>query len=556
LSLHLANPHFSFFFLYIYPVALELALFAWAALTILSLRDGSFRYLGRLLTRRGLLVAGVIVFGSALARTFLAPPRHQVYFDEFVHEDVALNIANDNIFGESAAGGADRYRSIQTSAWPGGAHVMLGGVFKLVGSGERTAFVFNALLAGATVAVVFFLSTLLFLDQRVGCAAAFLLAFQPIYVRFSGATDLTVASCLWISLSILSLAHYLERKDFLSYLLFIVTLSYALNVRFENLCLLPVAGYLLFQERRGHLWTIREYAATGILLVFAGLTIVLALHNRSSGATGFDGSLGQMSWNLVNNLPANLLYLALSPAISFILLPAAAYGLFVARKQYSLWIRALAALGLTYLVLCAAHVRGGFDIGTSERLAAPTILCLCLVAGYGAIAISDMVRFKRLCLGALALSFILFCWRDYGKGPLGRYEAEYRLVLESAARLPADAYIITFCPPLIIAAAHRPAVSAFHVMLGGPNLLERLDVAGAMPLVLLKDAWWYKFAPEAKRLEEMLRTLYRFEPINTAAIDGKEYGFYLLSRWPSAAPFKGPMPPSPASITTGIIRLK
>lgn len=519
------------FLLYNYPWLLIIILFFWIAL-IWSNFGAIRRILAPLITIRGWGAVALFFLAALVIRLAIFPPRHQVYFDEFLHEDAAENISRANTFGESLAGGSDEYRLLQTPSWPGGYHVLMGSLFKITGPSETAAFRFNALLASLSVVITFLLATLIFEDQTTGFLSALLLTALPVHIRFSGTTDLSACSVLWVLIALLALALYLRIETFPMYLLLLASLLYSVNVRFENLILIPFAAVILLQRRRRS----GSVSKDGYLIAscaFAWLltpVMALLLRNRSHGLSGFDDPLMGLLRNLTNNLPPNVAYLLNSWPNVVVLIPAIIFGLLQAEKASRDWMKALLALGLGYLVLCSCHVGGDFNAGSTERLAIPVILSIILTASGGLKVLMARVRSHTLCASLVLAAFVLCALPSYGNLPKARHEAEYRLITDSADLLPRDAYVLSYCAPVIIVSARRPAATSFLALQGGEAFLDTLDHMGTRPVILFKDVWWYKFEGLSNQLEKMLRSRYSIEPLKIADIDSKEYGFYRMTR--------------------------
>ena len=524
MNIQYSNSTAVFFFLNVYPRLLEVAILSWLALLAFNFKAIVSQF-KPLVTRAGAAAALAIFFCALAVRLVLITPRHQVYFDEFLHEDIAGNVARAGVFGESVAGGSDELRRLQTPHWPGGYHLLLGQLFKLTGVSEMTAFRFNVALASLSVALFFLLCTLLFMDQRAGLVGAALLAALPLHIQFSGTTDLTPCSSFWMIVVLLAWTLHRKLKTDTAYFLLLASVLYAVNVRLENLALVPLITLGAADASRIKVLPHRRIA--GKIAFFVLLSPAVALLWKIYAYK--DALLGVFS-NLGVNIPADLRYLLGTPENALILIPATVFMLVRGAQEEKKTAKALLLLGAGYLVVCALHPKGSYVLGSFERFAVPVELCLIAAASGG---LSRMLRFARagtagfavLLAACVALSRPL-----YGKGPLEKYEQEYRLVVDSAALLPADSFVICYCVPIILVAARRPAVIAPLADMDGGALLDRLDQNGRRPLILFKDVWWYKFADSSKMIESRLRTRYRFEPIKTALIDAKEYGFYRLTR--------------------------
>ena len=529
MNIQYSNPAVSFFLLNAYPRLLEITILSWFALVAVNFKAIVSQF-KPLVTRGGAAAALAICFSALAVRLVLIPPRHQVYFDEFMHEDIAANIARADVFGESVAGGSDELRRLQTPHWPGGYHVLLGNLFKMTGVSEKTAFRFNVALASLSVALIYLLGTLIFLDQRAGLVGAALLAALPLHIRFSGTTDLTVCSSFWILLVLLTLALHRRLKDDSIYLLFFASVLFAVNVRLENLVLVPLLTIAAAETSKTKALSAGRTAGKIVFAILLSTSVGLLLQIYA-----YKVALLGIFFNLRAHVPANIRYLLGIPENALILVPAAIFAAYRGNREDKLPVKALLLLGASYLIVCSVHFQGDYNIGAFERLAMPAELCLIIAASGGLNRALGFVRAKEAFGAAVIAACVALSWPLYGKGPLERYEQEYRLAVEAAPLLPADSYVICYCVPIILVAANRPAVLAPIADMFGGALLNTLDRDGLRPLILFKDVWWYKFADSSAPIESRLRSRYRFEPIKTALIDAKEYGFYRLTRIRSAA---------------------
>ncbi|MFI5348866.1 MAG: hypothetical protein ACHQ2Z_04935 [Elusimicrobiota bacterium] len=519
-----SDPTASFFLFYAYPRLLELAFLSWLALVAVNFKAIVSQF-KPLVSRGGAATALALCCAALTVRLFVIPPRHQVYFDEFLHEDIAANIARADVFGESVAGGSEELRRLQTPHWPGGYHVLLGNLFKLTGVSEAAAFRFNAALASLSVGLIFLLCTLLFADQRAGLIGAALLAALPLHIRFSGTTDLTVCSAFWIFAALLSLELHRRLKDHSIDLLFAASVLIAVNVRLENLILAPLVAVAAAAAAKSGALPPERKAGRIVFLILLASSVGLLFQIYA-----YKVALLNVFANLRVHIPANIRYLIGMPENSLILIPAAIFAACRGASAQKSTLKMLLLLGASYVLVCSVHFQGDFNVGSFEKLAMPAELCLIVAASCGLNRLLGSVRAQKAAFAALLAACVALSWPLYGKGPLERYEQEYRLVVDAAPLLPVDSYVICYFVPIIIVAADRPAVMAPFLNMHGSSLLDTLDQGGLRPLILFKDVWWYKFADSSAPLERRLRTRYRFEPVKTAVIDAQEYGFYRLTR--------------------------
>lgn len=521
-----------YFFHHSYPALLAAAMLAWAVLAAFNARALG-RALGPGNSRRAAWMA--LIFAAALIlRLGVFAPGHKVYFDEFLDQDVAANLAGDFSFGETLGAGLGRPPLLHLPSRPGTFHVMLAAVYRFTGLSEKAGFRLNAALASASAPLLFLLVLLWFEDEAaaVFCAAA--LALLPAHIRFSATTELTSASGFWLLASLVSAALYERTGTRAALLQTLAALLCAVNARFEHFLLAPCAAAALAllwrrrpPERRAG--TLAMPAAFLLLLV---PTIALFLRNRGEGLYGFADPASGMLRNLARNLPGNLLYFVSHPETAGLVLICAGSGLFFARRADVARVAALLALGTGYALVCSLHPTGDFNRGAFERLAVSSLLCL-LTAAAGGVKILRQTARPRLGAAALLAGFGLLCLPSYAAKPSGEGEAEYRFVQASKGLLDRGTYVLAYCSPLILIAAEHPAINLSLVWGSDESVLDALDDGGRRPLILFKDLWWFDDIPdraERERLDETLRRRYRFETIKEEDVGSRRLGFYRLTR--------------------------
>ncbi len=472
----------------LYPAALAATLAAW----VLCVPAAAGRLKRRLASAprgTGYLLAVIVL--AALALRLTHAPAHQVYDDEFEHLDIARRVAATGVFAETTVGGLPGWDVMTRPTWPGGHHIALAAAFSLFGPGERTAFVWSAVLSALSVLFVFWAALEAFDDERGALAAAFVWGASPLLLRYALATDLTSSSVFWIAVALAAL-HAREKEPGLDAFA-ALSLAYAVQVRPENVLLIGYA-VLLRAPRAVYLPALAGFAVPA----------AIALANRSDGLPGYSAASTAPLAHLARQLGPNLRFLLGRAEFWPVLLPAA--GAVVLLKRPAL---KLMALSLAFLALYGCFFRGRFDAGTEDRYALSVILPLSVAAApllSGAAVPAALLAAGLAWVGPAA--------------PEPEHEAARKFLAASAKLVPERAYIAAFNPPFVREVAGRPVAWAPLILEDLPGFEAKRASAGAAPeLVLYKDWAWRSRAEQAAKLESALAAAYDFSPLADNGLD-------------------------------------
>lgn len=471
----------------LYPAALALLLAAWAAL--LPTAAGRLRRrLAATTGNTGRLLAAILL--AALALRLVAGPLHRVYDDEFEHLDIARHLSASGSFSETIAGGLPGWDVTTRPTWPGGHHVALAAMYKLFGAGERTAFVWSALLSTLSALFLFWAALELFDDERGALAAAFIWAVLPPVVRWGLAADLTSSSIFWLAAGLAAL-HAREKEPALD-LFAACTVAYAVQVRPENILLVGYAALI-------------RAPLSVYLPALAGFCVPagIAFANRAAALPGYSAATTAPFAHLARQALPNLRYLAVNAPFLPLLLPA---GL---AAVSSLRAARLAVLSAGFFILYACFFRGRFDTGAEDRYALTVLLPLALAAS---------ATLARAALPAALLAAGLSWGAPLPPEP--EHEASRRFLAHSARLIPERAYVAAFNPPFVREVAARPAAWAFLILEDLPAFEKEKARVGAAPeLVLYKDWAWRSRPEDAAKLERLLSSAYDFSPLADNGLD-------------------------------------
>lgn len=223
----------------------------------------------------GFAVIFIISLLGFMTRYFIVPHRHYSIYDEYSNIGYAQSLLHENRFAYCSQGTHVKCEKFRIEPQAGGYHVLLAAWMKVFGDTEKSAFVFSAILGALTVATIGLLGWLLFDSPTVGAWCSFLLCVMPVHLKFSGATDLGIASMLFVVVLFLSACIFMHTGSKTSCFLTVAVLLFLIHVRIENFIFLIFFPLFIFFHRRT---TLREtflkpwhYAFLGLFgLVYIG----------------------------------------------------------------------------------------------------------------------------------------------------------------------------------------------------------------------------------------------------------------------------------------------
>ncbi len=520
------------FIVFVYPQLLRLSLLTWLILLALNAKTlaGTLRGLAG---RRTWIGLGAITAFALALRLWVIPHTHHLFYDELTHLDLARNLARNASFAVTLIGGTNGYDLLEAPPyWPAGFHTLLSLVYLACGYSEGAAYWMNAAIGGLTAPLLFAVSLLLWEDEAAALISALILAFLPLHLKLSGCADLSVSSFFWLATSLLAFLIHRRRKTGWTFALWLATMNFAAHIRPENiLMMLLLAAWHVRErpsQRRPLVFLLLALAAMAApLLALVDINILVAL--KVFGETW----LGLWE-NLKSNLADNALYL-LDPAPQGALLILSAWGYRTARSakaESAFWL----AFSGGYFLLYSSFWFGNFTHWhwptISDRYSLALYLPLLAFAGLGLSRLAKLGSRPGTTAGVACACLLILSLASYGTmfdSPLDEQD-RYRFLLESAGRLPKDAYVITYQPGAIITVARRPAINAYLILNERAAVEKALARQNGRPpeFVLFKDFWRYQPWRPTREIEQVLREDFDFRPLAERQINGGDFGFYRL----------------------------
>lgn len=387
-----------------YPLVLliEMAFLAALALNLTGLREEL-----RGVSRRQIVLLGLIFAAGALLRFFWVPHTHYVFYDEYEHLAVARNLLETSLFSRCDFYLDGKCLSSYLPQWLPAYHVLLSQFFHLFGAGERAAFIFNSLIASLSLPAIFLLVYFCFQDAAAALIAAALAAFLPLHLKFSGGASTEVFSLFCLLITGAAWFFFARRPAGRALFLALAATAFALMARAENgllLALFPLF-LLLFVPRGQRLKPL-------LLLLAAALPFLLYLPGIREFMIG--------DWLAARaDLPAELFfwpslkYWISGTSVPVLLVAAAALSFFVLFRKRKKELFFFGAFFLLFLTAYTWVEKLDSSVGDSQRF---NIALLLPVLALATAALAELFRAgtpglnlktaaKALALAALLASY-------------------------------------------------------------------------------------------------------------------------------------------------------
>lgn len=404
-----------------------------------------------------ILLALIILTGMILT-CFIAPRTHRLYYDEDIYLNIGQNLAclkkaqmcNE---GYNSYGVYQCYRG-EYNKQPYGYPYLLSVVYRLFGISKEAAFLFNNLMFGLSIIVVFLLGLLLFESQVSALWCAFLYALVPENNLWFSTAAAEPSSAFFTAFSILCIFLFIKYQKTTLLFLAIVVISFSQNFRPESILLLPIIFIIILLFSR-KLFSEYRFYLLGMLALCLVIPIIghqYAVKMENWGASGAKFASNYFQHNLsVNGLFywKNIRF----PAIFSLF---AAIGLiWKARwKEKSIALLWFVLFWGIFLFFYA----GSYNYGVDVRYSLLSYVPLILLAGFGLYKLQTLLKNRTekafvapVMTVVILLSFISFM-------PLIRAETEeswpcredYKYAKEFAELLPDDSIVLTHNPNMFL----------------------------------------------------------------------------------------------------------
>lgn len=235
-----SSNFFEFQFDVVSPIFLGIILSSLLILLILNLRD-IIRQLKEIKKNTCFVIFLIFLLGFSI-RAFYMP--HRFIADDLAYIKTAESISKT---GKAQICSYSDYDSLTCSpmdkifVYP----FLLGLIFYLFGISIDAAFSLNILLGSLSIFLIFLLSYFLFnKNEKIGIYAALLFSLFPFFIRNSVTAETESSSVFFILFALFCFLLYFRTNSFRMQLLALISLTFAIWTRFENIMLLPLFVFL------------------------------------------------------------------------------------------------------------------------------------------------------------------------------------------------------------------------------------------------------------------------------------------------------------------------
>ncbi len=455
-------------------------LFSWKEIkkTIRGVKKGTYAILGAVL----------LLF--ALLELIFVKPTHMLYNDEYIYVSIAKIMLTEHLAAVCSFSNA----TMCVSGTAGFIHQPLGWPFLLslpssiFGVNFAVAYSMEFVFALLAIVLIFYVSYLLFHNERTSVLAGAILAFTPIFMRYALTNVLDIPALTFLLLSVFLLLCYMETKSTKIGIASIFSIAYMLSIKVDMISALGIIFLIvLFDEHgfkgknaRRDLFKFLILLAVGFVVILPDLLYIVAATQVSFGAPVGQSNFG-LSY-LKSNLVPNILfwfgrydsvYVSVFNSyyydefpITFSIFSIVGFFFLFRSKKYRLFF-ILALWFLTIFVFYTSYYAGGvlYSAGDDVRYFIDAFPVVALTASYSFFSILKYIEnrshlsYSKKRLIAAFLLIILFIeafWLFFKYVtipplhiyPFAAERYDEALILQNYQKIPSNCFVLTFKPPL------------------------------------------------------------------------------------------------------------
>lgn len=277
--------------IYVIPVFLSITFILMILSFVWGLKD--LRKLFKKIDRKT-WIAFLIIFLIGLSlRTFVAPHTHNIYFDEHVYLNVGQNIANEGKGALTWYGTPEKCFEHYYIKQPIGYPFFISIVFNLFGTSESNAHYATAVISSLTILTVFFISYLIFENEKISIFSTLIFTLTPISIIWAPTTSSDTVFIFFMALTVFGFLSYFKNSKKSILLFSFLSLAYTIQIRPEGLILLFLILFLFILFEKNLFATINKKHFLAILLIFSILIIPHLLHTNIYREHSWDNQQGE-----------------------------------------------------------------------------------------------------------------------------------------------------------------------------------------------------------------------------------------------------------------------
>jgi len=424
-------------------------------------------------------------------------PTHLLYNDEYIYVSIAKMLITEHLAAVCSFSNA-------TMCVPGTAgfiHQPLGWSFiiaipsSIFGVSFSLAYALELIFSVVAIVLLFYTVYLLLIDQRVAILASAILAFTPLFMRYSMSNVLDIPAVTFLLLSTFLLAAYMRRKSMVVGTAAVFAIAYMLSIKVDMVSALAIILLILLLDSdkfegvdaKKHMKRFFILVAIAVIVIFPDLLYVYAASQVSFGAPqgqpnfSFsylkkDSLENLLFWfgayNKVYVQQFNSYYYLEFPISYTIFAIIGAVALLCYKKYRAFFIFILWFLDI--FLFYTSYYAGGvnYEMGDDVRYFSSAFPAIAVLAAYGFVSTFDYIKIKIKSKGKksqkmLKTNYILLIIMLsilFGEAiwlfatvvtipPLRiypfaaeRYDEDF--IMQNYQQIPSNCFVLTFKPPL------------------------------------------------------------------------------------------------------------
>ena len=472
---------------------------------------------------------------SLCLTVFVAPRTNRIFYDEQIYQSIGQNLSdmrlaqvcNDGTVDSGRLHCVDGAYNKQPYAYP---H-LLSLAYRIVGVHEWVAFAVNAAAMGLSTGGVYLIAWLLLGDRTAAFFAGLAFALLPQQIVWSATAAVEPTASLGGIAAVLAAAWYVAAGGAPSLIALAVTSAYAIQFRPESLLVLPVVAGIAWTRLRVDLERPRGWWAAVLFLTLIAVHLAHLFAVRDI-PWGTDGA--RFSWTFVaSNLRTNGRFFLGDERFPVLFTALAIIGLASGRDRRPRWL--MAAWFLLFFAIDLAFYAGSYDYGADVRYSLLTYPAVAVLAGAGASRLSQFAaRHAGATAGVpLVAAMVLFQFLWYAPSiravsdSAWAARADVRFAKGFAARLPADAYVLTQNPGMF----HLWGIGAGQMSraVASPNYTSWLIQQHAGGVYVHWNFWCNVQDPVQQDLCRRAMALGQPAPAGEFRVKDERFAFYRLA---------------------------
>ena len=218
----------------------------------------------------------IIIILFALLEIIFVQNYHLIYNDEYIYMSMAKTMLMDHLWGICSFSTATNCvpGTLGFFHQPGGWSLLLAIAFGIFGINIGTAYATTFVVSLISILLVFWVSYLLFKDERYALMSSIALATMPLFMSYSRTSIPDISVLMFSLLSIMLSLIYLERRDFRIGISALLAVAYLMTLKVDAVIIIPIIAIFVIMDRSWLKFKNRR-VIIGLAILLAILAIVI-----------------------------------------------------------------------------------------------------------------------------------------------------------------------------------------------------------------------------------------------------------------------------------------